>query len=92
MVMGPSLLARSVAGGGQLVIGGGGRLAVGGSWWLAVWWGLAVGGWWRLGWGKIASRGAQAGLKALYTCTSWYAYAAVFGSSKRSARGGGGGV
>ena len=25
--------------------------------------------------------GAQAGLKALYTCTSWYAYAAMFGSS-----------
>ena len=28
--------------------------------------------------------GAQAGLKALYTCTSWYAYAAMFGSSMRS--------
>ena len=27
---------------------------------------------------------AQAGLKALCTCTSWYAYAAMFGSSKRS--------
>ena len=25
--------------------------------------------------------GAQAGLKALYTCTSWYAYAAMSGSS-----------
>ena len=28
--------------------------------------------------------GAQADLKALYTCTSWYAYAAMFGSSMRS--------
>ena len=28
--------------------------------------------------------GAQAGLKALYTCTSWYAYAAMSGSSTRS--------
>ena len=28
--------------------------------------------------------GAQAGLKALYTCTSWYAYATMSGSSTRS--------
>ena len=28
--------------------------------------------------------GAQAGLKALYTCASWYAYAAMSGSSTRS--------
>ena len=28
--------------------------------------------------------GAQSGLKALYTCTSWYAYAAMFSSSARS--------
>ena len=28
--------------------------------------------------------GAQAGLNTLYTCTSWYAYAAMFGSSMRS--------
>ena len=35
--------------------------------------------------GRAATRGrvgAQAGLKALYTCTSWYAYAAMFGSSR----------
>ena len=32
----------------------------------------------------LVEGGPQAGLKALYTCTSWYAYAAMFGSSKRS--------
>ena len=50
------------------------RPAAVGSWRLA-----AVGGWLLVGGG-----GAKAGLKALYTCTSWYAYAAMSGSSTRS--------
>ena len=37
----------------------------------------------RFGWDAVQG-GAQAGLKALYTCMSWYAYAAMFGSSTRS--------
>ena len=37
-------------------------------------------GWWS----GQAIPGAQAGLKALCTCTSWYAYAAMSGSSTRS--------
>ena len=34
--------------------------------------------------GFCLSTGAQAGLKALYTCASWYAYAVMSGSSTRS--------
>ena len=32
----------------------------------------------------LGGGGGQAGLKALYTCTSWYAYAAMSGNSTRS--------
>ena len=32
----------------------------------------------------LKNRGVQAGHKALHTCMSWYAYAAMFGSSDGS--------